>query len=115
MTQNLSTVKSLNAEDGRLGGYLVVWGDDSTRDLQGEYFTQATDFALDWFEARPMLYHHGLDGNLKSAVIGRIDHLSIDEVGIWAEAQLDMHKRYVRAVQSHYSVYQFQRSKSHPA
>ncbi|GAB5494648.1 MAG: hypothetical protein Phog2KO_48630 [Phototrophicaceae bacterium] len=100
MTQNLSTVKSLNAEDGRLGGYLVVWGDDSTRDLQGEYFTQATDFALDWFEARPMLYHHGLDGNLKSAVIGRIDHLSVDEVGIWAEAQLDMHKRYVRAVQN---------------
>lgn len=99
MTQNLSTVKALNAEEGRLGGYLVVWGDTSTRDLQGEYFTEATDFALDWYSARPMLYHHGLDGNMKSAVIGQIDTLKVDEIGIWAEAQLDMHKRYVHAVQ----------------
>lgn len=99
MTQNLSTVKAINAEEGRLGGYLVVWGDNHTRDLQGEYFTQATDFALDWYTARPMLYHHGLDGNMKSAVIGQIDSLKVDEIGIWAEAQLDMHKRYVHAVQ----------------
>lgn len=95
----LSTVKALNAEEGRLGGYLVVWGDATMRDLQGEFFTQDTDFALDWYEARPMLYHHGLDGNLKSAVIGQIDTLRADEIGIWAEAQLDMHKSYVRAVQ----------------
>ncbi len=95
----LSTVKALNAEEGRLGGYLVVWGDATVRDLQGEFFTQDTDFALDWYEARPMLYHHGLDGNLKSAVIGQIDTLRADEIGIWAEAQLDMHKSYVRAVQ----------------
>ena len=81
------------------GGYLVVWGDASTRDLQGEYFTPATDFALDWYDERPVLYHHGLDGNLKAAVIGKIDRLTVDEVGIWAEAQLDLHKRYVRAVQ----------------
>lgn len=99
MNENLSTVKTMNATEGRVGGYLVVWGDDSTRDLQGEYFTNGTDFALDWYEERPMLYHHGLDGDLKAAVIGRIDSLHADDVGIWAEGQLDMHKRYVRAVQ----------------
>ena len=94
-----TAVKTLNAETGRVGGYLVVWGDAHTRDLQGEYFTPETDFALEWYDERPVLYHHGLDGNLKAAVIGKIDALTVDEVGIWAEAQLDLHKRYVRAVQ----------------
>jgi HK97 family phage major capsid protein len=99
MTDMLSAVKSISAAEGRIGGYLVVWGDSKMRDLQGEYFTRETDFALEWYEARPVLYHHGLDGQMKAAVIGRIDSLSVDEIGIWAEAQLDMHKRYVQAVQ----------------
>ena len=99
METTLTAVKSVNAREGRVGGYLVVWGDASTRDLQGEFFTPETDFALDWYEARPVLYHHGLDGELKAAVIGRIEHLAVDETGIWAEAQLDLHQRYVQAVQ----------------
>ncbi|MGB7339879.1 MAG: phage major capsid protein [Phototrophicaceae bacterium] len=99
MTQTHFAVKTIDAQAGRVGGYLVVWGDTSTRDLQGEFFTEDTDFALDWFEVRPMLYQHGLDGDLKSAVIGHIDALTVDDIGIWAEAQLDMHKRYVQAVQ----------------
>jgi hypothetical protein len=99
MAEVRSAVKSINAAEGRIGGYLVVWGDSKLRDLQGEYFTNETDFALDWYEARPVLYHHGLDGQMKAAVIGRIDSLSVDAIGIWAEAQLDMHKRYVQAVQ----------------
>jgi HK97 family phage major capsid protein len=94
-----SAVKHVNAAEGRIGGYLVVWGDSKLRDLQGEYFSKETDFALEWYEARPVLYHHGLDGHMKAAVIGRIDSLNVDEIGIWAEAQLDMHKRYVQAVQ----------------
>src|SRR5688572_16294557 len=96
MAEMHSAVKSINAAEGRIGGYLVVWGDSKLRDLQGEYFTRETDFALNWYAARPVLYHHGLDGQMKAAVIGRIDSLRVDEVGIWAEAQLDMHKRYVR-------------------
>jgi hypothetical protein len=99
MAEMHSAVKNTNAAEGRIGGYLVVWGDRKMRDLQGEYFSKETDFALEWYEARPVLYHHGLDGQMKAAVIGRIDSLSVDEIGIWAEAQLDMHKRYVQAVQ----------------
>lgn len=94
-----TAVKTINAAEGRIGGYLVIWGDHHQRDLQGEYFTPETDVGLDWYEQRPVLYHHGLDGNLKAAVIGVIDTLRPDEIGIWAEAQLDMHKRYVQAVQ----------------
>jgi HK97 family phage major capsid protein len=94
-----TTVKSLNAKEGRVGGYLVVWGDPSQRDLQGEYFTPETELGLEWYPRRPVLYHHGLDGDLKAAVIGEIDTLTIDDVGVWAEAQLDLRQRYVRAVQ----------------
>ena len=93
------TVKMVDAPAGRIGGYLLVWGESLRRDLQGEYFTPQTDVGLDWYEQRPVLYHHGLDGALKAAVIGVIDTLRPDETGLWAEAQLDLHKRYVRAVQ----------------
>ena len=110
MEQN--AVKMIDAPRGRIGGYLVIWGaapdgdggsvnggQQIQRDLQGEYFTRQTDVALDWYEQRPVLYHHGLDGALKAAVIGVIDTLRPDDIGLWAEAQLDLHKRYVRAVQ----------------
>ncbi len=93
------TVKTIDAPAGRIGGYLITWGEPRQRDLQDEYFTPQTDVGLDWYEQRPVLYHHGLDGALKAAVIGVIDTLRPDETGLWAEAQLDLHKRYVRAVQ----------------
>ncbi len=94
-----NAVKMMDAQEGRIGGYLLIWGESSRRDLQGEYFTPQTDVGLDWYDRRPVLYHHGLDGALKAAVIGVMDRLRPDETGLWAEAQLDLHKRYVRAVQ----------------
>ena len=93
-----NTVKMIDAPAGRVGGYMLVWGEADRRDLQGEFFTPQTDVGLDWYEQRPVLYHHGLDGALKAAVIGVIDTLRPDDTGLWAEAQLDLHKRYVRAV-----------------
>ncbi|MBZ0288137.1 MAG: hypothetical protein K8I30_11030, partial [Anaerolineae bacterium] len=99
MHQTHTTLKSLDATEGRVGGYLVIWGSPEQRDLQGEYFTPETDLGLDWYEQRPVLYHHGLDGSLKAAVIGVIDTLRPDSTGLWAEAQLDMRQRYVRTIQ----------------
>jgi HK97 family phage major capsid protein len=95
----VTAVKTINATEGRVGGYLVVWGNATTRDLEGDYFTPETDFALEWYAQRPVLYQHGLDGVLKAALVGTIDTLRVDEVGIWAEAQLDLRHRYVQAVQ----------------
>ncbi len=82
-----------------MGGYLIVWGSPAQRDLQGEYFTPETELGLGWYDRRPALYHHGLDGDLKSPMIGTIDRLVADETGVWAEAQLDLRHRYVRAIQ----------------
>ncbi|MBC7814983.1 MAG: hypothetical protein H7175_27745, partial [Burkholderiales bacterium] len=64
MERNAATaVKMIDAVEGRVGGYLVVWGDSQRRDLQGEYFTPETDLGLAWYAQRPVLYHHGLDGD----------------------------------------------------
>jgi hypothetical protein len=90
-------VKSLG--NGRVGGYLVMWGDTNRKDLTGEYFKSDTEFGLHWYERRPALYHHGLDDTLKDTVIGNIDTLKADTIGLWAEAQLDLRNQYVRAVQ----------------
>lgn len=93
-----TTLKAINAAEGRVGGYLVVWGSPQQRDLQGEYFSPESELGLDWYDQRPVLYHHGLDGNMKAAVIGVIDCLKADTTGVWAEAQLDLRQRYVRTV-----------------
>lgn len=90
-------LKALN-NTGRIGGYLVVWGNSQQRDLQGEYFTPEAELGLDWYDKRPVLYHHGLDGTMKAAVIGTIDKLTPDTTGVWAEAQLDMRQKYVQTV-----------------
>lgn len=92
-----TNVKVVDAA-GRIGGYLIVWGDGEQRDLHGEYFTPETELGLDWYERRPVLYHHGLDDSVKASVIGAIDMLRTDDVGLWAEAQLDLRQHYVRAV-----------------
>jgi HK97 family phage major capsid protein len=85
-------------DSGRIGGYLVVWGDAQHCDLHGEYFTPETDFGLEWYIQRPALYHHGLDEALRAMPIGVIDTLRRDEVGLWAEAQLVKRGRYIEAV-----------------
>jgi HK97 family phage major capsid protein len=90
-------VKALG-DTGRVGGYLVVWGDVSHPDLQGEYFTPETELGLDWYPRRPVLYHHGLDGDLGPAMIGQIEVMQPDHVGVWVEAQLDKRSRWARAV-----------------
>lgn len=90
---------AIKALDGdRIGGYLCLWGSPDTADLQGEYFTPETDFKLNYYPNRPVLYHHGLDGTIKAEKIGTIDTITPDDTGLWIEAQLDSHNQWVRAV-----------------
>jgi len=93
-----STAAKALGDDGRIGGYLVVWGDAARRDLHGEYFSPATDLGLGWYPCRPVLYQHGLDGALGPALIGQIKAFQPDDVGLWVEAQLDLRDRWARAV-----------------
>jgi hypothetical protein len=92
-------VKMLGAN--RLGGYAVLWGSAAERDLDGEYFDQSTEEMTGIFAAvgkLPYLYNHAGDGATKSSVVGVVDVLESDDVGLWYEAQLDLANKYVGAI-----------------
>ena len=48
--------------EGKVGGYLVMFGDAKTTDLVGDFFTKSTNFGK--ATAMPLLYHHGFDSTL---------------------------------------------------
>lgn len=79
-------IKALK-DEGDIGGYLVVWGSPSQRDKQGEYFTPDTEFRLDYYQSRPVLFHHGL-ADADSIKIGEITALREDDKGLYAQAKL---------------------------
>jgi HK97 family phage major capsid protein len=85
------SVKALG--DGRIGGYLVTFSDAASPDLKDDYFTKETDFGDQ--ESAPVYYQHGLDPKLGRTRLGRASH-KIDDIGVWAEAQLQMHSEYVQ-------------------
>ncbi len=76
-------------EYGRVGGYLVVFTSDKDRDSYGEYFTERTDYGLERYRNQPVLYHHGQNDALVTA-IGVMDTIRVDSYGVYAEAQLDV-------------------------
>jgi hypothetical protein len=96
-----AAVKALPEGNGRIGGYLIVFGDGEHRDLQGEYFTAKTDFMLEGYPiaGERVLYHHGLDKKLGAKPLARIDVMRTDAVGVWVEAQLDMADAYQQAIE----------------
>jgi hypothetical protein len=65
------------------------------KDLDGEYFSKNTDIKPDWFDRRPLVWHHNLDPNLKAdPVIGTADDLEQGDDGWWATVWLDRSHRY---------------------
>lgn len=86
--------------DGKVGGYLVVFGGPA--DAQGEWFSSGCDFHLDWYDGmtRPILYHHGLKDADVIEEIGKITKLVTDGHGLYAEGQLDMSNPRAQAVYS---------------
>lgn len=93
----VTAIKS-NGVTGWVEGYLVSWGNSQDTDLQGEHFSPRTEFCLDWFQDRPVLYHHGLDGDAGLRKIGSIKSVESDDLGLWVQAQLDLRDRYASAV-----------------
>lgn len=73
----------------------IVGPDGVGRDQQLEYFDARTDIKPDWFEARPVLWHHGNDvtGKAGTGVIGKASNLGArdgtpgepDEDGWWVD------------------------------
>ena len=88
-------VKALG--DGRVGGYLIRYGNPKEPDLEGDYFTSGTDYGVTDGSNLPVYYQHGMDGTLKNRRIGR-GLVKFDEIGLWLEAQLELRDEYERAI-----------------
>ena len=91
-----TAVKSLGGS--KVGGYLVRFGKSDKRDLHGEFFTSDTNFQLELFDKRPIFFHHGLDGVVKSEMLGAITKVVPKKLGLWVEGVLDMRNEYARKV-----------------
>lgn len=64
------------------------------KDTDGEFFSPRTDIKPDWFPARPVLFHHGQDPDLKDETFGMADDLSREDDGWWVTTWLDRSKQY---------------------
>jgi HK97 family phage major capsid protein len=78
--------------DNKVGGYLVTFGG---LDMTGDYFDKDTDFGE--YSRLPVLYHHGFDEKMKTRRIGTAE-VKQDDLGLWAEAQLNMRDEYEKMV-----------------
>lgn len=84
------------ADSFTVGGYGVVWGG---ADLRGERFERDTDLWFDRLTESPMvLYQHGMDAGTGRAVLGSVVAKSVDDIGLWIEAQIDAAHEYAEAV-----------------
>lgn len=93
-------IKSLG--QNRIGAYGVLWGDEEKLDLHGEFFTQETTDIKAVFDAMgvvPFIVHHAGDDEVKSFVIGPVDVMEADDIGLWYEAKIKEFEAYRRYVE----------------
>lgn len=96
--ESLLAVKRVGRDE--IKGYVALWGDAKSTDLEGEFFTPETDF---WDRAlglpRALTWDHALDSTMKAPpVIGHIHEMGNDGIGRWYVAQLDRNHAYRRAI-----------------
>lgn len=89
------SVKALG--NGKVGGYLVTFSDETTPDLTGDFFTKDTDFDVEDGDRRSAYYAHGLDKHMGVKKLGTLT-VKTDEVGVWVEAQLNLRDDYEKAI-----------------
>ena len=97
MSTNLVSIKSEDDTTFTIQGYGVVFGG---RDLQGNHFSDKTDF---WLNATspnpPVLYQHWMfDDDTKGVVMGRVTDRTKDALGLWFEAQLEQASEYAAMI-----------------
>jgi HK97 family phage major capsid protein len=85
--------------DGKIGGYLVRFSTADDPDLTNDYFDAATDYDIEDGAKTAIYYNHGIDATLKRRKLGT-GTLSIQDAGVWLEAQLAMRDEYEKAVYS---------------
>lgn len=84
--------------NGKIGGYTVLFTDEDSPDLLGDFFSESTDFGLEAGGKRIVLYDHGMDPTLGRRKLAYADIKKKDKVGLWAEAQLALRDDYEKAL-----------------
>lgn len=93
-------VKALG--DGRVGGYLVRFGDPNTADVQGDFFTSETYYGKAVKSGTDVIYHHGIGridvtaNRLGNRVIGD-GAIEVKADGLWIEATIAEPEVYAMA------------------
>src|SRR5690348_6401168 len=69
-------------------------------DADGEFFSPRTDIKPDWFDRRPLVWHHNLDKTMDDdSVLGTADDTELDEKeGWWSTVWLNRQHRYFAEV-----------------
>jgi hypothetical protein len=71
------------------------------KDLDGEFFSARTDIKEAWFDRRPLVWHHNLDGTMKAdPVVGTSDDTEKADEGWWSTIWLDRSHRYWAEIDS---------------
>ena len=99
LTSSVDGIKSDRL--GYVKGYLVRFGDTKTADLEGDYFTKATDYGFPMTDGKRVplnvYYHHGMDANVGKKSIGT-GFIKMTDEGLWYEAQLDLADEYGKMI-----------------
>lgn len=83
--------------DGKVSGYLVRFGSPRDTDLEGDFFTKATDFGRPMTEGETfplrLYYAHGMDPKVGRKAIGD-GVVKMDAAGLWYEGQIEQSDEY---------------------
>jgi phage head maturation protease len=94
MKTNVIEIKQETEGGLVIAGYGVVFGG---RDLEGDTFTSDTDFRLRGFP-NPVHYQHGFDEAIGTREIGETVRKTLDDKGMWVEAQLALSEEYLEDI-----------------
>ncbi len=102
---------SKTTDELRVGNYIVLFGDENTRDLENEFFTKSTNFQSSYTDLGSLYvdWEHGhgheipgeQDGPGKHDVLGVVDWSTakIDDRGVWAVRVLDRRNKYMEYIE----------------
>jgi phage head maturation protease len=86
---------------GRVTGYVAIWGSPEQRDEYETYFDKARPPAMGidaGMHRRPILYEHALQEGIGPEIVGVIEDVFFDETGIAFNGQLDPSSPYYQSV-----------------
>lgn len=94
-------VKAVDNDGWTIVAQAVRFGSPDEPDTSAyrDFFTKSTDFWLDRWERRPMLYHHAMDeATADQPVVGTWVKAWVDDTGVWLQGQLDKAHKYAEAI-----------------